>query len=424
MIIYKVEPQDTVFSIAERFGVSPSKLSADNGISEGQTLVPGQELVILVPQTVYTVNPGETLYTVAERFGTTVNRLLADNPILSGNPLLYPGQTLVISYEGAKGRDIIVNGYAYTFIDEQVLRRVLPYLTYLTVFTYGFRENGELIEADDEKIVEIAKSYGVMPLLLISTLGEDGNFNNTLSSRLFNNPEAQDVLISNLLRTVEEKGYSGVEVDFEFIPKEDSDGYLAFLSRLSAALKNGGYKLFVALAPKTSANQEGLLYEGHDYGGIGEIADYVILMTYEWGYKFGPPGAVSPINNVENVVKYAVTEIPPQKILLGVPNYGYDWPLPYIKGETEAEGISNAIALERARNKGVSIMYDEESQAPYYTYITDGVEHIVWFENASSVLAKLELVDRYNLAGISIWNIMRYFPPLYLVLNSEFGITE
>lgn len=424
MIIYMVEPQDTIFSISEKYGVSPSKLSADNGIREGQTLVPGQELVILVPETVYTVRPGETLYTVAERFGTTVNRILADNPILSGNPLIYPGQTLVISYEGEKNRDIIVNGYAYTFIDEQVLRQVLPYLTYLTVFTYGFKENGELIVADDEKILEITKSYGVMPLLLISTLGEDGNFNNTLSTKLFNDPLAQEVLIENLLRTVREKGYSGVEVDFEFIPKEDSSGYLQFLSRLSESLKNEGYKLFVALAPKTSAEQEGLLYEGHDYGGIGEIADYVILMTYEWGYKFGPPGAVSPINNVENVIRYAVTEIPPQKILLGVPNYGYDWPLPFVKGETEAEGISNSIALERAKNRGVNIMYDEESQAPYYTYTLDGVEHIVWFENASSVLAKLELVEKYNLAGISIWNIMRYFPSLYLVLNSEFGITE
>ena len=422
MIIHRVKTGQTPESIAEEYGIPVQSLLSENGLTSDEPLVTGQELVILVPEVTYTVKTGDSLYSVADEYGTTVNRLLADNPSLRGNPLIYPGQTLVIKYSGEKNRDIIVNGYAYPFIDEAVLRSVLPYLTYLTVFTYGFREDGSLIPADDAEITGIARSYGVKTLLLISTLGEDGKFNNMLSTRLFSDTAAQERLIGALLEAVSSRGYSGVEVDFEYIPRDDANRYVLFLTRLADALHAGGYQLFTALAPKTSADQPGLLYEGHDYGAIGNIADYVILMTYEWGYKYGPPGAVAPVGNVERVVKYAITEIPPDRILLGIPNYGYDWQLPYVSGITAAEGISNETAVSRAREVGSEIEYDTVSQSPFYYYTADGKEHVVWFENAQSISEKLKLVNEYDLAGISIWNTMKYFPQLYLVLNSEYGI--
>lgn len=418
MTIHKVNQGETVQSISELYNVSENSIIENNGLKSGEALIPGQELVILTPETVYTVQPGDTVYSIAENFDISVKKLLANNPSLMGNPLIYPGQSLIISYTEQNPRNITVNGYAYPFIEESVLRKTLPYLDYLTVFTYGFTDTGELIPADDEKIISIAKSYGVQPILLISTLEESGNFNNQLSSRLFENEDAQDNLIKNLISTVSEKGYAGVDVDFEYIPKEDADNYVAFLTKLKNALQANGYKLIVSLAPKTSADQPGLLYEGHDYAAIGNIADYVLLMTYEWGYKFGPPGAVAPINNVERVIEYAVTEIPSQKILLGIPNYGYDWPLPFVSGQTEAEGFSNSAALERAREVGANIEYDSQSQSPYYYYTSEGVEHVVWFENAESILQKLNLVDKYNLAGISIWTIMKFYSPLYSVINS------
>ncbi len=418
MTIHKVNQGETVQSISELYNVSENSIIENNGLKSGETLIPGQELVILTPETVYTVQPGDTVYSIAENFDISVKKLLANNPSLMGNPLIYPGQQLIISYTEENPRNIIINGYAYPFIEESVLRKTLPYLDYLTVFTYGFTDTGELIPADDEKIISIAKSYGVQPILLISTLEESGNFNNQLSSRLFENEDAQDNLIENLISTVSEKGYTGVDVDFEYIPKEDADNYVSFLTKLKNALQANGYKLIVSLAPKTSSAQQGLLYEGHDYAAIGNIADYVLLMTYEWGYKFGPPGAVAPINNVERVIEYAVTEIPSQKILLGIPNYGYDWPLPFVSGQTEAEGFSNSAALERAREVGANIEYDSQSQSPYYYYTSEGVEHVVWFENAESILQKLNLVDKYNLAGISIWTIMKFYSPLYSVINS------
>ncbi len=419
MIIHTVKEGDSLFKLSQLYKTPISRIEADNGIEKGRYLVVGEDLVINNGGRAYTVKQGDTLYSIAEDNGVTVNSLLRSNPSLMGLPLIFPGQTIYI--DGKKEKEIVVNGYAYPFITESELRRALPFLSYLTVFTYGFREDGSLIVPDDERIIEVAKGYGVSPILLLSTLTDEGVFNNTLSGKLFDDAELQAVLVEELIDTAVRKGFEGIEIDFEFIPREDREGYIAFLRRLKEGLNEVGLPLFVALAPKTSDIQPGLLYEGHDYRGIGEVADYVILMTYEWGYQFGPPLAVAPIKNVEAVVEYAVSVIPPEKILLGVPNYGYDWTLPFIKGQSEAVGLSTVAAFDIAYDKGAEIKFDEVAKTPYFNYFdSSGKEHVVWFENARSIEAKLDLVDKYSLGGISVWQIMRYFPQLYSLLGGEY----
>lgn len=185
---------------------------------------------------------------------------------------------------------------------------------------------------------------------------------------------------------------------------------MELVARTRDRLSPQGYLTTVALAPKTSADQPGLLYQGHDYGGMGEAADYCLLMTYEWGYTYGEPMAVSPINNVRRVVEYGITEIPAEKILLGMSNYGYDWTLPFVRGESRAEKLSNYQAEARAAYYGVPPEFDQEAASPFFRYTDEaGRQHIVWFENLASWQARLSLVEEYGLAGISIWNIMSIF---------------
>lgn len=122
-----------------------------------------------------------------------------------------------------------------------------------------------------------------------------------------------------------------LDIDFEYLPVENRDNYIEFVSNLTRQLNDKGFLSLVALAPKTSVNQPGLLYESHDYRGLGEAANLVLLMTYEWGYTYGPPMAVSPIDKVEEVVRFGVSQINSQKILMGIPLYGYDWTLPLLE---------------------------------------------------------------------------------------------
>ena len=144
-------------------------------------------------------------------------------------------------------------------------------------------------------------------------------------------------------------------------------------------------------------------------------------MTYEWGYTYGPPMAVAPINKVEEVVRYALTEIPPEKIYLGIPAYGYDWILPYQQGRA-ARSLGPQEAIQLAIAKQAQIEYDYTAQAPYFYYWQGGEQHVVWFEDARSVREKLALAEAYDLYGVAYWNLMRPFPQNWLVLNGNYEI--
>ena len=425
MQIHVVKPGQTLWSIGREYGVSPGLLARFNGLSEPYRLAVGQSLLILKPAALYTVQPGDTIYQISQRLSLGKNQLYRFNPNLAAQERLYPGQVLVTALEERPGREIEMMGYAYPWVNEGVLRGILPYAWYLAPFTYGFTEQGELVEPDDEAMLALAKTFDVQALLHLSTLTEQGNFSAQRAGQMLENAQARERLIANTVRIMQEKGFAGVDVDFEFLGRALAEPYAAFLNELSSSVHAAGGFLMAALAPKTSDDQPGVLYEGHDYARVGQAADQVLLMTYEWGYTYGPPMAVAPVNAVRRVVEYALGRIPAEKILLGFPNYAYDWTLPYEAGLTRATVIGNETAPQLAFDTGSEILYDETSQTPWFTYTgMDGAVHEVWFEDARSSAAKFRLIEEYGLRGIEYWNFMRPFTTNFSLLNAEFQINR
>ena len=425
MEIHVVRPGETLSSIAEAYGVPVSLLRSDNQLPDPGRLVTGQTIVVRRPTVTYTVQPGDTLFSIAAENGLAPRQLLRLNPILRGEPAVFASQTLILTDEGEQVGSIIVTGYAYPFVDRGLLQRELPYLSGLIPFTYGIRTDGTLVELDDTSLIAATRQMGVTPVMHLSTLTENGGFDSALATLVLNDMQVQDAIVSNLVSTLEQRGYQVLDVDFEFIPAQDAIPYADFIARLRNTLAPLGIPVIVALAPKTSADQPGLLYEGHNYQLLGQSADAVLLMTYEWGYTYGPPMAVAPLPNVRRAVEYALTEIPAEKILLGIPNYGYDWTLPFVQGESRATSISNQYAVTLAADNGVEISFDSQAQAPFFRYRDDmGRGHEVWFEDARSIRAKLSLISRYGLLGAGYWNLMRPFPQNWLVLNSMFYLQD
>ncbi len=425
MQIHTVTAGQTLFSIAARYGVPLSRLAAENGLQPNSALAVGQALVILTAARTHTVASGDTVTTIASQYGITVRQLYRNNPILGGLPRIYPGQTLVIAFDDQPTAFLQTNSYAYPFIEDSLLRFTLPYLTYLAPFTYGFTPEGALVPLDDTFLVETALDYGTLPLMHVSTLTAQGVFSNALSHAVLADTAAGDVLIAEIVRTVQEKGYAGADVDFEFILPEDALAYGDFLSRLRLQLETIDRVLFSALAPKTSADQPGLLYQGHNYAAVGAAVDYVLLMTYEWGYTYGPPMAVAPLPSVRRVVEYALTEIPAEKIFLGAPNYGYDWTLPFVKGVSRAQSLSTEQAVALAVRYGAEIQYDQTAQSPYFYYTDEqGRAHEVWFEDPRSIAARLALPTEYGLTGVGFWDAMRRATANFMVLNAMYKIVE
>lgn len=374
---------------------------------------------------IHVVVSGDTIDSIAQEYGVTAESIAAVNQIVYPYRLAI-GQALLVltgqELEKDNAVSILVNGYAYPFISEWVLRQTLPYLTELSVFSYGFTMEGELVypHLPDEWMIEISMEYGVRPILTLTPFGPDGNFNNNLIHSVVTNAEYMAVLIDSLLSVMREKGYEGVDIDFEYILAEDRDYFTEFVRNVTETMNANGFTTSVALAPKTSATQQGLLYEGKDYRALGEAANSVLLMTYEWGYTYGPPMAVAPINMVRRVVEYAITEIDNRKINLGIPNYGYDWTLPYIRGTSKAVTIGNVEAVQIAINNNAVIQFDETAKSPYFRYFKDGVEHEVWFEDVRSLSAKFDLIQEFDLLGAGYWQIMRWFRANWELLRQRF----
>lgn len=376
---------------------------------------------------IYVVKSGDTVDSIAESHGIPVSSVIYNNQLVYPYPLAL-GQALLLS-SGESSDPVYpawVNGYAYPFIQQEVLDDTLPNLSSLSVFSYGFTTAGDLVPPalDDSFMIDAALRSGVRPVLTLTPLGPDGNFNNALITAVVNDQEARDNLLNNLLATVQAKNFQGVDIDFEYIRPEDRVPFADFVADVRNFLAPYGYHVSVALAPKTSDTQAGLLYEGKDYGLLGEAADSVLLMTYEWGYTYGPPMAVAPLDKVRQVVEYAVTRITPSKIDLGIPNYGYDWTLPFVQGSSRATTVSNLEAVRIAVEAGVPIQFDEVAMSPFFRYEKDGQLHEVWFEDVRSYREKFSLLPAYGLRGMGYWQIMRFFRPNWLLLEDTFQIRK
>lgn len=374
---------------------------------------------------IYVVNPGDTLDQIAALYGADPLSISYDNQIPYPYSLT-PGEALYIGDQNPaepSQREIRTGGYAYPFISRYVLQQTLPWLSDLYIFSYGFTEEGDLVfpNLPDGWMISLAKEYGTAPILTLAPFGPDGRFNNYLISRIVQQKDSRDRLIGQIRDQIIDRGFEGVDIDFEYILAEDRDGFTDFVREVRSAVGELGFPVSVALAPKTSADQQGLLYEGKDYPALGAAADYVLLMTYEWGYTYGPPMAVAPIRNVRQVVEYALTEIPAEKINMGIPNYGYDWPLPFIKGETRAMTLGSIEVRQRAVQYGVPIRFDQTAASPSYTYRLASGEHEVWFEDVRSLEAKFSLIREFGLGGAGYWNIMNLFRANWLLLDSFFS---
>lgn len=424
MIIYVVRPGDTLYAIARRYGVDLGKLIEDNQITDPDNLAVGQNIVILADVISYTVMRGDTLYKIGERYGVSVEDMIEANPQIVNPNQIRIGQVINVPLPSENLGSMEVNGYVYDNVTTDTLNKILTNLTYISIFGYQVRPDGSLTTLNDEGIIRQARNQDVAPLMVVTNIKEGGSFDSELASTILNDEVVRNAFINNILDTMQHKDYYGVNVDFEYLYPADREAYNNFLRQLTDRLHQYGYLVTTAVAPKVSGDQQGTLYEAHDYAAHGEIVDRVIIMTYEWGYLYGEPLPIAPIGPVRQVLDYATSVIPSNKILMGMPNYAYDWTLPYVEG-TAATILTNVQAVDLARERRVEIMYDSTYQAPYFNYIDDeGREHIVWFDNAQSIDARLRLVSDYGLAGVSYWTLNNYFPQNWLVQNELYTVDK
>ncbi|KMT23309.1 glycoside hydrolase family 18 protein [Clostridium cylindrosporum] len=417
MFIHTVKPGESLYSISKMYNAPIDQILMVNGLEE-VNIVPGQAL--LIPLYVYTVQPGDTLFTIAKKAYVSLQQLRAANPSIKPYSL-QPGMKITIpnisNYLASSLNFYVVRTPS---LDRELINRFAPNSTAISIFEYHFLPNGDIAnDLDDSAAIQTTWENRATPLVTITNLTPQG-FGTELVHQMLNNPSSRRNLINNIVHLVTRKGYGGVNIDFERVSAQDRDLFTGFLRELRDSL--GRYYITVAVPAKTSEDIPWL--RGYDYGGIGSVVDSMFVMAYDWHHPGSEPGPVAPIDEVRRTIEFAMKRVPRNKIMLGVPRYGYNWLLPYRPG-IAATSTSNQDAIRTAMKYQVPIQYSQEYKSPFFRYRDEqGQLHEVWFEDVRSISEKMKLVREYKLQGRGLWQIALEFAPGPWLVRKFFTIRK
>lgn len=424
MIIHIVQNGDTINSIAQKYNVPISRLLKDNELAPGETLNIGRSLIIAYPEQTYIIQKGDTLSHIEELFGVSLIQLLRNNPQLSDRGTLIEGEELVISYNN-KEKKIEVNGYANAFINLDILKKTLPFLTYITILNYRVNEDGTLNEITDTEIINMAKAYGVAPLMFVSGVDLYGHGSYGVTHNILTNQDIQNALISRILSMLKLKGYYGLYLGFQQILTSDIPLYVDFISKITKQLNAEDFQVFMSLIPSTYGFQAGVPYENSNIANIGNAVNYVTLITHQWTTSSITKFQDTTPGFLKAYLDYVLTQIPAEKIFIGISRIAYDWELPYVEGETAGRFLTDVAASTLNEEVGSTILFDDSTYTPYFYYNSlAGVQHFVWFKDARAVDRIINFVTEYGLKGVAVWNIMYFFLPTWLLINSQYDIVS
>ncbi|HBP65358.1 MAG TPA: peptidoglycan-binding protein [Desulfosporosinus sp.] len=288
-----------------------------------------------------------------------------------------------------------------------VIQKNADVFTTLSPFWYELTSEGDLIvfpNAEDTTILRFAKNYGMAVIPLIAN-----SYNSQPVSTVLNDPALRQKHIQTIVKTVFRMGYDGIEIDYENLFVTDKEIFVRFLRELKAAL-GMNKKVVATLMAKTKSLSNTSGATAHDYYGIGQVVDTVRIMTYD--YSWITPGPIAPADWVKQVLTYAVTLIPREKLEVGLPTYGYDW-------ETRKTSVSYQVAINTADMYSAQIMEDLQN-GPHYTYTdTIGNPHEVWFTNSLNFKTLVDIAQQLNLRGIALWHPGNDDPKIYDVIRNS-----
>lgn len=428
MFIHTVVAGDTLRDIAARYGTSTQELLLLNELQDENILVTGLHLVVPAEAYLaksYTVRSGDTVESLARRVNLPPQAFRSWLGMAQGRAL-QTGQPILLPERIQSKRTIEVNGYLIpegTPNDSRMIQDIAQRLTYVTLFSYQARADGTLVGLKDNNALSAARQTRVAPLMAVTNF-DGNNFNTELAHTIMSNASLRKKLIDNIVRIARSRGFRGVNVDFEHMRPTDRQLYNDFIKEVAAAARGRGLSISIAMGPKTSDDPTASWMGAFDYRTLGAEVDFIMLMTYEWGWVGGPPMAIAPIDQVRAVLDYAVSVVPASKIMMGAALYGYDWALPHPEAGRAAT-ISNKSAQNLAIAEQVPIEWSARSASPFFNYRdAEGRQHVVWFEDALSMAAKMQLVYDYGLRGVSFWLLGNESPQTWYLLRDAFTIRK
>ncbi|MEH7521346.1 glycoside hydrolase [Priestia megaterium] len=415
-VIHEVKPGDSLTKLARQYQVEKNNLAKLNGLVQSTQLVLGQSM--LIPGSTYVVQPGESIWEIANRHAIGKETLVNHNHLK--NSIITPGQKLSIP------RPQKMNIWTGTYFvpkdknsNAWMLSNYKNTLTSVFLFEYRSDEQGNLIEIKENQAHKIAWKENLPPFATVTNISEKG-FDPDLTHKLISTPWLRQKFINNLYSLADSHDYKGLVIDFERVHSKDRNNLNQFIKELAAKLHPAGLQVMMAVPPK-EGDQVPDHSVAYDYRVLGQYLDKMFLMTYDWHWPAGPSGPIAPIERVRATLDYAVSVVERSKLMLGIPQYAYDWTINGQKRSGTAYSTQHAIDLYTGYQS--SVHYDEKAAAPWFRYLDNkGALHEVWFEDPRSLLRKFRLVREYELAGMGCWHLGLTMPQTEELLLEEFNV--
>ena len=275
------------------------------------------------------------------------------------------------------------------------------FLNETAILSFAATETGEIVGTAPQEGLQLAREKKVGSFVGISNAPK-GNFDPKVAHAVISDPGVRQKAIAKIVQVVKSNGFQGANIDFENMYPGDRAAYTAFITELATKMHAEGAKVYISVTAKTTDSPKSNWVGTFDYAALGKVVDRMQLMTYDENGSWGEPGPVASAPWVEKVLKYATSQVPAEKLLIGLPAYGYDWNL----NDKKANKAVAWKATKLLTKKGAAPKWDDKSKSPHLTYqAEDGSQHVVWYENPDSIRAKVQLAMKYKLAGVSVWRM-------------------
>lgn len=347
----------------------------------------------------------------------SLSSLLVANPGIDPN-LLTIGQQIQIPVPSPSPNPSVtraVCGWLPYWVQSQsllTLKNHAELFRSVAPFWYEVTASGDVVSfagAEDSSLLAFTSAHGISVVPLITN-----EFKSELISTVLNDPVIRQRHIQSIVSKVSQMNYDGFEINYENLLVSDREVFVVFLQELKSALSFINKLLVVTIHAKTDPTGSWSGAEAHDYIGIGQNADIVRIMAYDYHWQGGPPGSIAPADWVDAVLAYAVSVIPRNKIELGLPTYGYDWPQ-----DQPAKGVTYSNAISTAyRYNGLIIT--NAQLGPHFIYTANGLDREVWFVDALLFTTLLDLVNKYDIYGICMWYLSAEDPQIYPTIQTKF----
>ncbi|MGE5557866.1 MAG: glycosyl hydrolase family 18 protein [Bacillota bacterium] len=284
-------------------------------------------------------------------------------------------------------------------------------ITSLVPFSFQINQYGNIQDKHQAIPVQLAKSRGVRTIALIHNI-QGSIFSGNTAHNLLTNAKNRRNAIDNILTILSRYGYAGVNIDFENVKSNDRWAFTLFIKEMSYRLHAKGYLATASIPAKTFDNPSENWSGAYDYRALGMYLDQIMIMTYDQHTADSNPGPVASYSWVRKVIRYAVTVIPRQKVLMGIAGYGYDWPR---LGKGKAITFVQIDSLVKRLH--ILPQWDAQNMVPHFTYWKNGLSHKVYYENNQSLKAKLNVIHEFGIRGVALWRLGQEDPLIWTILG-------